>query len=134
MEAETRILVLEDERDLRILFGEVFREWGMLSLIVANGTEALAEFLDDSFDVALIDIHVPMASGYEIIDILLSHGFSPARIIVMSGDIDGIELIRKKVPVHTLTKPFMLDDLRAVILDALALPPKPTDQEIRFGS
>jgi two-component system sensor histidine kinase/response regulator len=68
---EVRILVVEDELINRIVIERLLRQAGYISITMAsNGEEALNIYSRDpqAFDILLIDIRMPLMSGYELAD------------------------------------------------------------------
>jgi len=61
-----RILVAEDERDIRELIGFTLRHHGHEVLTASNGEDALAMALRDLPDLVLLDIRMPRLTGYDV--------------------------------------------------------------------
>lgn len=61
-----RILVAEDERDIRELIGFTLRHSGHEVLTASNGEDALAIALREVPDLVLLDIRMPRLTGYEV--------------------------------------------------------------------
>jgi len=61
-----RILVAEDERDIRELIGFTLRHNGHEVLTASNGEDALAIALREVPDLVLLDIRMPRLTGYDV--------------------------------------------------------------------
>jgi DNA-binding response OmpR family regulator len=61
-----RILVAEDERDIRELIGFTLRHYGHEVLSASNGEDALAIALRELPDLVLLDIRMPRLTGYDV--------------------------------------------------------------------
>jgi len=61
-----RILVAEDERDIRELIGFTLRHHGHEVLAASNGEDALAIALREVPDLVLLDIRMPRLTGYDV--------------------------------------------------------------------
>ena len=61
-----RILVAEDERDIRELISFTLRHCGHEVLTASNGEDALAIALRDLPDLVLLDIRMPRMTGYDV--------------------------------------------------------------------
>jgi DNA-binding response OmpR family regulator len=61
-----RILVAEDERDIRELIGFTLRHHGHEVLSASNGEDALAIALRELPDLVLLDIRMPRLTGYDV--------------------------------------------------------------------
>ncbi len=69
--SETRLLVVEDEQINRIVIEKLLRQLGYIAItMAANGEEALNIYSRDpaAFDILLIDIRMPLMSGFELAD------------------------------------------------------------------
>jgi DNA-binding response OmpR family regulator len=61
-----RILVAEDERDIRELIGFTLRHHGHEVLSASNGEDALTIALRELPDLVLLDIRMPRLTGYDV--------------------------------------------------------------------
>lgn len=61
----TKILVAEDERDIRDLVAFTLRFSGYEVVTVANGQEAVESALAELPDLILMDVRMPIMTGYE---------------------------------------------------------------------
>lgn len=69
--SEVRLLVVEDEQINRIVIEKLLRQAGYIAITMAsNGEEAIKIYTRDpnAFDVLLIDIRMPLMSGFELAD------------------------------------------------------------------
>jgi DNA-binding response OmpR family regulator len=90
---------------------------------VASGLKALK--LTKS-DVVILDLHLPGKSGFDFINRLKKEKALPlSKIIVLTADNSGKnlwEVVNKGIDAyHFMGKPFISDELRALVL-SLALP------------
>lgn len=60
-----RILIAEDERDIRDLITFTLRFAGHEVLVTSNGEEALETALKEVPDLILLDVRMPRMTGYE---------------------------------------------------------------------
>jgi DNA-binding response OmpR family regulator len=67
-------------------------------------------------DVVILDLRLPLASGFEVLHELRSEGLRlTAPVIAVSGEEGGLELARQNPEFYaTLRKPFDPDDLIGV--------------------
>lgn len=84
-----RILVVDDENDVRMVIQMTLRQMGYDVLAVSNGPEAIASCLDASqqFDAVLLDLKMPQMDGWECrrelqrirptVPVILMSGFAP---------------------------------------------------------
>jgi CheY-like chemotaxis protein len=61
-----RVLVVEDDDDVRDLFRELLQLHGHYVVVAKDGREALALLAAERFDIALVDISLPGIDGREV--------------------------------------------------------------------
>ncbi|MFT7091200.1 MAG: signal transduction histidine kinase/CheY-like chemotaxis protein [Candidatus Azotimanducaceae bacterium] len=59
-----RILVAEDNEFNQDLIREILEQWGVEVRISNNGIEALQQLTEESYDIVLMDIQMPLMDGY----------------------------------------------------------------------
>ncbi|MGD2155483.1 MAG: response regulator [Anaerolineales bacterium] len=64
----TKILIAEDERDIRELIIFTLRYAGYEVYAAINGEEALEMAINDPPDLILLDVRMPRVSGYEVLE------------------------------------------------------------------
>jgi len=60
---KARILVVDDEEHIRMLFKEELEEEGYTVELASNGLEALEKVKSDTFDLIVLDIKMPGMDG-----------------------------------------------------------------------
>jgi two-component system OmpR family response regulator len=110
-----RILVVDDDDDVRAVIAAALRDEGYAVLTATNGCQALIEIAGAACDVILTDLRMPVMDGYEL-----------ARVLDARGDqtpIIAMKAFGNQTPprnsVTTLTKPFDVDTVVAVIEEAV---------------
>ncbi len=81
---ELRVLLAEDDSDIADLVVMLLEEQGVNVRRVVNGALAVAALQEADFDIVLMDIHMPIMTGYEAIEELNKQG-NTTPIIVMSA-------------------------------------------------
>ena len=66
-----KILIVEDEKNLRSLYKSEFTEEGYSVFLASNGKEALELFDKESPDLIIMDIRIPNADGIEVMKRML---------------------------------------------------------------
>jgi len=79
-----RILVAEDNLFNRVLIGEMLSRIGIDYQIVENGSDAVEAFRQESFDIVLMDLHMPLMDGVEAARCIRK--LKPVRIIAVTAD------------------------------------------------
>ena len=112
-----RILLVEDDPDLRELYAEVLRDLGHTVVAVDDGAVALSEIPRLHPDVILVDLIMPKAEldGVALLSRLAAGPRIP--VVILSAFADGLsdELspeVKAALPITAiLTKPVALDEL-----------------------
>ena len=81
-----KILIAEDDRELRRLFAHVLIKNGYTVKEVANGQEALDAMDTDYYDLILSDIMMPVMDGYEFVRMLRDAGNSTPVLMITAKD------------------------------------------------
>lgn len=109
-----RILVVEDDPELRSLVGELLRIEGYQADTVAEGAEAIARAATDRPDAVILDLMLPDMSGFEVCQELKFRRDTNLIPIVMLTAMADDRARRSGLRVGAngyLTKPFRPDDL-----------------------
>lgn len=86
-----KILIAEDDRELRQLFSHVLMKNGYYVKGVSNGEEALAALENDFFDLIISDIMMPALDGYELVHSLREAGnMTPVLMITAKDNFDDM--------------------------------------------
>jgi len=62
-----RVLLVEDDDDMRVLYGFILASAGFRVRAVKNGLQALVELQEQSPDVIVTDLAMPVVDGLELI-------------------------------------------------------------------
>ena len=104
------MLVVDDDRDIRELLVELLASEGYAVASAADGRRALAEARATRPDVILLDLMMPVMSGWEFREAQLRDpelaGIPVVVVTAFEESLDGTELLRK---------PFLVED----VLDAV---------------
>ena len=111
--ARKRLLIVEDDADMRLSLKLALEMAGYITEVAADGRAALAIQTQRPADILITDIFMPETDGFEVID-AVRRGFPQTRIVVVSG---GARLAKRE---------YLLD---AALMDVDAILPKPFDVE-----
>lgn len=88
-----KILIVEDDFELRRLFAHVLIKNGYAVKEVANGKEALETLSADYYDLIISDIMMPVMDGYEFVSRLRNTGdTTPVMMITAKDAFDDMRL------------------------------------------
>ena len=116
---DVRVLLVEDEDDLRMLVGEALRMTGYQVSTAADGLQAVSAMEREPFDVVVSDVSMPNGmSGIELSDhaarlqpnarVILASGFARAQLPALPGN------------VIFLPKPYRIPQLLALLPERAA--------------
>jgi DNA-binding response OmpR family regulator len=81
-----KILIAEDDRELRQLFSRVLVKNGYSVVGVSDGAEALCEIENQFFDIIISDIMMPRVDGYELVRALRESGNNTPVLMITAKD------------------------------------------------
>ena len=118
-----RILVADDEPNIRSTIHDVLHKYRVDVTVAENGGEACALMAERDFDLILSDIRMPDKNGYEVfaaaraksvdlpVILMTGFGYDPAHSIVRASQ-EGLQAV--------MFKPFKVEQLLAELRKALA--------------
>lgn len=111
-----RVLIADDDHSHRQLIMELFDASGCEIVTAVDGDSAMSLLLENTFDLAVLDYHLP-GMGADGIMAQLNEAGSDLPVIVVTADdsIDTERTVRSFGPAYFFVKPLNLDDVRAVV-------------------
>ncbi|MEN0060880.1 MAG: ATP-binding protein [Myxococcota bacterium] len=120
--AGRRVLLVEDEADLREVLAQALGEAGYRVMVASGRTEALS-YVGESFDLVLTDVVMPDGSGAEVVGAFQARQ-PEVRTLFMSGHAgDAIERYGLDPAIPRIDKPFRVDDVIEMVEWILGNPP-----------
>lgn len=119
-----KILVVDDDAGIRDLLREVLVDCGYLVELAANGADALAAVRSDPPALVLMDLMMPILSGFEATAALKADAATAAIPIVAMSAGRTLQSLGPAVPVDDyVAKPFDLPKLLATLERHIGLEP-----------
>jgi len=119
-----RILIVDDEADLRELLDITFLKMGLDSDCAATLAEARSYLARNAYAMVLTDMRLPDGLGIELVrDVAASYRNTPIAVITAFGSADNAVAALKAGAFDYLSKPVALDQLRVMVQSALKLAP-----------
>ena len=88
-----KVLIAEDDHELRQLFAHVLIKNGYIAKGVSNGKEALEAIDSDFYDIIISDIMMPEMDGYELVRTLRdAENHTPVLMITAKDAFDAMQL------------------------------------------
>jgi DNA-binding NtrC family response regulator len=118
--AGARLLVVDDESEIRRIFEDYFSSLGYSVVAAENGRDALEKFVSGSFDCVLSDLMMPIMDGMEFLRALREKDKETAFFLMT-----GYPSVRSTVDAMKLgaydyvTKPLNLEDVRIKVERAI---------------
>jgi len=109
-----RILLVEDDRTLRIGLADALASEGHVVVAAADGHEGRAALREQRFDLAVLDVMLPGPSGLELLrELRARDGELPVLLLTARGD-EGDKVLGLELGADDyVTKPFSLRELLA---------------------
>ena len=122
-----KILIAEDERDIRDLITFTLRFAGHEVVAAANGEEALEKALQEKPDLILMDVRMPRMTGYEACKRMKQEDSIkniPVAFLSAKGQEAEVQTGLEVGAVEYILKPFSPDQLTDRVRVLLSLHPK----------
>lgn len=117
-----RILVVDDEPDLRELLEITLLKMGLDVDSAATVREARALLGQKAYALVLTDMRLPDGLGLELVrEVAANHKSTPIAVITAYGSAENAVVALKAGAFDYVSKPVVLDDLRAMVRSALKL-------------
>ena len=118
--SDERILVVEDDGDMRLLLEEELGAAGYEVLVAGEGGEALTLLQSHSVDLVLTDLAMPGIPGEKLLQQVRAWDSSvPVIIMTAFGSIESAVEAMRGGARHYITKPFRLEDMLGTVKAAL---------------
>jgi len=120
---ERRVLVVDDEPDIRELLELTLVKMGIDVVSAGSIGEAKAQLSDGDFDLCLTDMRLPDGEGLELVRFIGAQGGDiPVAVITAYGSADNAVAALKAGAFDYVAKPVGLEQVRTLVRSALALP------------
>lgn len=115
-----KLLIIEDEKAIREMFGAWFTQSGYEVLMAENGRLGLCQVAQFHPQVVLLDLHMPEMNGFEVIP-TMAREYPETPLIVVSGAgmIQDVILALRSGAWDYVTKPVNFEVLAHAIKNAL---------------
>jgi two-component system, NtrC family, response regulator PilR len=124
----TRVLVVDDEADIRELLSMTLTRMGLTVDTAGTGFEAEQLLQKHRYELCLTDMRLPDGDGLDLLEHVGRHYPStPVAVITAFGSTENAVAALKAGAFDYIAKPVALSQLRALVESALKLPPSPSD-------
>ena len=117
IEQPNRVLVVDDDSDVRDLLTTVLRQRSLAVDAAADGQEALDLMREQQYAVIILDILMPVMDGFGVLDAMSRiEGSSPPVVLVLTGaDRMTIEQLDAQRIHGIVRKPFDPEELASLV-------------------
>lgn len=119
----SRVLIVDDEADIRELLGMTVGRMGLECDCAATEFEAVQLLQKNTYDLCLTDMRLPDGDGLHLLEhVNAQYGSMPVAVITAFGSTENAVAALKAGAFDYLSKPVALNQLRALVRSALKLP------------
>ena len=115
-----KVLLVEDNNINQLYSNSILKTWGCFVSIAENGLEAVEKVKDQSFDIILMDIQMPIMDGFEATKIIRSlskpKNLLPIIALTANATQKDKEKCMEEGMDECIAKPFTPEDLYKVIV------------------
>ena len=120
--ARPRILVVDDEDDVRQLVARILRDAGFEVEVAADGAEAIERLTTGPPDLLVLDIMMPGVDGWKVLGHIKGMEAPPTVLILTARpEYDSVQRARREGVAAVISKPFRFYDLVAFCQGLMAL-------------
>lgn len=103
-----RLLIVDDEMDIRLVLGEILRAQGFEVDTAENGEDALRKLKQGRYDLMVLDVLMPVLDGYEVLDRLDDDLKQQMPVIMLTAKAADDDVLKgySKGACYYLVKPF----------------------------
>lgn len=94
--AMARILVVDDFKDGRDVMALILRHAGHEPALAGGGEEAVRLLRDQTFDLVLLDVSMPLINGFDVLRMLRDESIKHPPIVMMTAHNDDLTVERAR--------------------------------------
>jgi DNA-binding response OmpR family regulator len=124
-----RMLIVDDDPDIRVALSDFFEMQGVRVTLAADGVEALERIQQQqAFDIVLLDVMLPKKSGFDVLREARTFGITaPVVLLTARTEPDMILKGFELGAIEYITKPFDADELAARVRAILSRTMDPSE-------
>src|SRR5512136_1297106 len=118
---EARLLVVDDEKAMRVSLSEIFTLRGAQVTTAADGREAVELLNQRDFDLMLLDLKMPGMSGIQVLEV--AQKLRPGTVVILltaHGTLDSAISALRRGAFDYLLKPCQVPEILAAVQRGLA--------------
>jgi len=115
----SKILIVEDDLSIQALLHDFIQEAGYQAVLASDGVEALKKFMEQPFDLVLLDIMLPKIDGYGVCEVIRQNSDVPVIMLTAldneENQIRGLDLKADDYITKPFSMPVLLRKIAAVL-------------------
>jgi CheY-like chemotaxis protein len=112
-ESKDRILLVDDDKEIRNIVSQFLTHFGYEVLSAGNGKEGVSAFLDSAFNLVITDLDMPEVDGLTFASYIKERSPRIPVVLITGG---GFEEVGREDPFDfVMHKPFALLDLKDTV-------------------
>lgn len=119
-----RLLIVDDEVDLRNLLSEILRTEGYDIVTAPDGADAIRLLDREQFDATLLDIFMPRLNGISVLK-YINENHPATKTIIVTGHptLENALEAKRNGAVDFISKPYKLETILSTLERVLNIPP-----------
>ena len=116
-----KILLVEDNKINQMITQKMLEQKGISSVIIANGEEAIAHLKSNTYDLVLMDVHLPGINGTEATSEIRKFNTSTPIIALTAISLnENREMLLSYGMDEVITKPFVPEEFYEILFKFLS--------------
>ena len=117
-ESRNRVLIADDDADVRSIVGSVLRQRGLDVTIANDGEAAIDALRDQRFSVIVLDLLMPGTDGFGVLDHIAKLAWTPLPVVlVLTGAEQPVVDRLDPQRIHGIVrKPFEPEELASLVV------------------
>jgi EAL domain-containing protein (putative c-di-GMP-specific phosphodiesterase class I)/ActR/RegA family two-component response regulator len=121
-QANSKVLVVDDERDLVDMYARILKEFGYLVTTAEDGKQALERLAEDEFDAIVSDINMPGMDGVRLLRAVREKNLDvPVLLVTGKPSLDSAVQAVEYGALKYITKPIDMEGLLTAVGGAVRL-------------
>lgn len=114
-----KVLIVDDEQLVRWFLERALKRWNFNVTAVASAEDAIRHLETNSYELVFTDWKMPSGSGALVVKKVFEMQFPPHLIVCSAYVTPEMEDEFRAKGIHTLKKPFKLDELESALKSLL---------------
>ncbi|HEY2322220.1 MAG TPA: response regulator [Thermoanaerobaculia bacterium] len=115
IDSTKRVLIVDDEKDVRDILFTVLQARGISADCATNGREALDLIAQHPYVVVVLDLMMPEVNGFTVLETLRAAGPMPVVLVLTAADQGLIDRLDASLIHGLIRKPFEPHEIADVI-------------------